>query len=124
MSSIRKTQFAIGFIIVIIGFLAYRFGVAINLAKNSLVAELVMKYAPKGISLVQMGLFLEFGGGIILLLGIVISLAALMTAGEVRYIPVKTVQEKADVEIRKCRFCSAEIGEGIVFCPACGKSQL
>lgn len=123
MSSIKKAQFALGFIIVVIGFLAYRFGVAINLGKNSIVADLVMDYAPKGISLTNMGLILEFGGGIILLLGIVIALAALVTTREVSYVPVKKTEEKVDIETKRCKYCSAEMAEGIVFCPACGKSQ-
>ncbi len=123
MSSVKKARFAIGFIIVIIGFLAYRFGVAINLGKNSIVADLVMDYAPKGISLTKMGLILEFGGGIILLLGIVMALAALATTREVSYVPVKTAEEKVDIETRRCKYCSAEMAEGIIFCAACGKSQ-
>ena len=116
-------QFVFGFIIVIIGFLAYRFGVAINLTNNSIVSELVKNNAPSWISLAQMGLILEFGGGIILLLGILIALAALITTKEVHRPPVKTSQEKVDIEIRKCKFCSAELDEGIVFCTVCGKSQ-
>lgn len=123
MSSIKKTQFAFGFIIVVIGFLAYRFGVAINLTNNSIVTELVKNYVPQWISLAQTGLILEFGGGIILLLGILIALAALITTKKVHHPPVKTSKEKVDVEIKRCKFCSAEIGEGIVFCTACGKSQ-
>jgi hypothetical protein len=123
MSSIKKTQFVFGFIIIVIGFLAYRFGVAINLTNNSIVSELVKNYAPSWISLAQMGLILEFGGGIILLLGILIALAALITTKEVHYPPVKTSQEKVDIEIRRCKFCSAELDEGIVFCTVCGKSQ-
>jgi len=123
VSSIKKAQFALGFIIVVIGFLAYRFGVAINLGKNSIVADLVMDYAPKGISLTKMGLILEFGGGIILLLGVVIALAALVTTSEVSYVPVKKTEEKVDIETRRCKYCPAEMAEGIVFCPACGKSQ-
>ena len=123
MASIKKMQFVFGFIIVIIGFLAYRFGVAINLTNNSIVSELVKNNAPSWISLAQMGLILEFGGGIILLLGILIVLAALITTKEVHRPPVKTSQEKVDIEIRKCKFCSTELDEGIVFCTVCGKSQ-
>ena len=123
--NLKKAQFIAGTIIMIIGFFAYRFGVAINITESSIVAEIVSNYAPKMFTLEQTGLLLEFGGGIILLLGIIMSVTSLIEQ-KISYVPtpVKEETEDEDVEEKKrCKFCSTEISEDEVFCPACGKSQ-
>lgn len=108
----------------IIGFFAYRFGVAINIANNSIVSEFVSMYAPKMFSFEQTALLLEFGGGIILLLGIILSVTAFIET-KVSYLPAPAAQEEieeAEEVVRRCKYCSAEI-EDEIFCPGCGKSQ-
>ena len=108
----------------IIGFFAYRFGVAINIAQNSTVSEFVSKYAPRIFSIEQTALLLEFGGGIVLLLGIILSVTAFIET-KVSYLPAPVVEEEieeAEEVVRRCKYCSAEI-EDKVFCPLCGKSQ-
>lgn len=110
----------------IVGFFAYRFGVAMNIAKSSTVAEIVSKYVPGLFSLEQTGLILEFAGGIILLLGIILSVTSLMEP-KISYVPAPVQEEAEEEEIKKevkrCKFCSAELGEDEIFCSACGKSQ-
>lgn len=115
-------KFLVGFVVLILGFVAYRLGVAINIAKNSLVGDFVMNYAPNGISIDLLGILLEFGGGILLLFGIVISVTALSKAKKVRYTAVKDTQAKPPIEVIRCKFCSTELGDSS-FCPECGKSQ-
>lgn len=116
-----RKQFIIGFIILVIGFIGYRFGVAINIAQNLLVANLVLNYAPTD-NLDLLGILLEFGGGIVMLLGVVISVAALSKEKLVIQKPEVQTQKEAKVEIIKCKFCSAEMGDN-TFCPNCGRSQ-
>lgn len=122
----KKGQFIAGIIIMIIGFFAYRFGVALNIAKSSEVAEIVSKYAPEMFTLDQTGLILEFAGGIILLLGIILSVTSLMEP-KISYVPApvqeEIEEEEVKDEVKRCKFCSAKLGEDEVFCSACGKSQ-
>lgn len=123
----KKGQFITGVIIMIIGFFAYRFGVAMNIAKSSTIAELVSRYAPEFFTLEQTGLILEFAGGIILLLGIILAVTSLIEP-KITHVaaPVEEEDEEEDeevqVEVKRCKFCSAELGDE-VFCSACGKSQ-
>ena len=112
----------------IVGFFAYRFGVAMNIAKSSTIAEIVSKYVPGIFTLELTGLILEFAGGIILLLGIILSVTS-MIEPKISYVPAPVQEETEEEEeeeikkeVKRCKFCSAEIGEEI-FCPACGKSQ-
>lgn len=122
----KKVQFITGVIVMIVGFFAYRFGVAMNIAKSSTVAEIVSKYVPGLFTLEQTGLILEFAGGIILLLGIILSVTSLIEP-KISYVPAPVQEETEEdeeiiKEVKRCKFCSAEIGEEI-FCSACGKSQ-
>jgi hypothetical protein len=116
-----RKQFIIGFIILVIGFIGYRFGVAINIAQNLLVANLVLNYAPTD-DLDLLGILLEFGGGIIMLLGVVISVAALSKEKLVVQKPGEQTQKKVEGEAIRCKFCSGEMGDN-TFCPNCGRSQ-
>ena len=116
----NKKQFIIGFTILVIGFIGYRFGVAINIAQNLLVANLVLNYAPTD-DLELLGILLEFGGGIIMLFGVVISVASLSKEKVVIQKPNKQTQ-KVETEVLRCKFCSAEMGDNM-FCPNCGRSQ-
>jgi hypothetical protein len=121
----KKVQFITGVIVMIVGFFAYRFGVAMNIAKNSTVAEVVSKYVPGLFTLEQTGLILEFSGGIILLLGIILSVTSLIEP-KISYVPApvqEEIEEEIKEEIKRCKFCSAELGEDEIFCSACGKSQ-
>lgn len=122
----KKVQFITGVIVMIVGFFAYRFGVAINIAKNSTVAEIVSKYVPGLFTLEQTGLILEFAGGIILLLGIILSVTSLIEP-KISYLPAPVQEETEEkeiiIEVKRCKFCSAELGEDEIFCSACGKSQ-
>jgi hypothetical protein len=122
----KKGQFIMGVIVMIVGFFAYRFGVAMNIAKSSTIAELVSRYAPELFTLEQTGLILEFAGGIILLLGIVLAVTSLIEP-KITHVaaPVEKEDKEEDevqVEVKRCKFCSAELGDE-VFCSACGKSQ-
>jgi hypothetical protein len=123
----KKVQFITGVIVMIVGFFAYRFGVAMNIAKSSTVAEIVSKYVPEMLTLEQTGLILEFAGGIILLLGIILAVTS-MIEPKITHVPApiqeedKIEDEEIKEEVIRCKFCSAELGEE-VFCSACGKSQ-
>ena len=124
--SLKKIQFITGVIVMIVGFFAYRFGVAMNIAKSSTVAEIVGKYVPGMFTLEQTGLILEFAGGIILLLGIILSVTSLIES-KISYVPAPVQEEAEEEEIKeeekRCKFCSAELGEDEIFCSACNKSQ-
>jgi len=82
-----------------------------------------------GQSVALFAVLLEFGGGIIAILGLIIAISGVAAPQrmETRYVqaPPQPSVNPTHVLIRQssCKFCGAEIDEDELFCPKCRKAQ-
>jgi len=125
-SFMGRLTFATGTLILIIGFIIYQFGLLITLHQATFTGQLVAIF-PGGSSLDLIGVALEFGGGILGLIGLVICISNAIstqrkeTLREIR--ELKATLSKMLTPKRRCKFCGAEIDEQATFCPVCNRSQ-
>jgi len=121
-----RLTFATGTLILIIGFIIYQFGLLITLHQATFTGQLVAIF-PGGSSLDLIGVALEFGGGILGLIGLVICISNAIstqrkeTLREIR--ELKATLSKMLTPKRRCKFCGAEIDEETTFCSVCNRSQ-
>jgi len=91
---------------------------------NSVLAALFL-----GQSTDLFAVFLQFGGGIAAILGLIIAISGVATPQrtEARYVqaPPKTLAKPTQPSMQQlnCKFCGAEIEEDEVFCPKCRRAQ-
>jgi len=82
-----------------------------------------------GQSVALSAVLLQFGGGIIAILGLIIAISGVAAPQriETRYVqaPSQLSANPTQLSIRQfsCKFCGAEIGQDELFCPKCRKAQ-
>jgi len=73
--------------------------------------------------------FLQFGGGIVAILGLIIAISGVAAPKkiEARYVqaPPQPSAKPTQPSVQRfnCKFCGAEIEEDEVFCPKCKRAQ-
>lgn len=119
-----NTRLVTGFILIVLGFLAYQVGFSFILKETELMIKYITMVVPEHYPMNMIGLALQFGGGIIAIVGFLLCISALSTPVVTRIQEVKTVTEAPPVPSGpKCRFCGGAIGVDSAFCTVCGKSQ-
>jgi hypothetical protein len=84
----------------------------------------ITRVVPESYPMDTVGLVLQFGGGIVAIIGFLLCISSLSTRVVTRIQEVKTVAEAPPaVSLPKCRFCGGAIGVDSAFCTVCGKSQ-
>lgn len=68
------------------------------------------------------GLGLEFGGGLILIIGFIMFISNALSESRLIGRPV-TRKASGITGLKRCKFCGAVISEAALFCPVCQKSQ-
>lgn len=114
---------AVGSLVFILGFIGYQVGSHLIPQESRTVTDFLLSLLPGGIPTETLGLALQFGGGIVAIVGLVMCLASLSRSA-VRLQPVGVSRTAPEtVEGSRCRFCGGALEEDAVFCPVCGKSQ-
>jgi hypothetical protein len=120
----RRRVFLLGSVMLVVGFVLYQFGLSSELHQTTLLrtwlAELSKPLIQRGISLEVMTILFEFGGGLLVIFGLIVCFAGAARSNHVTHLV--RAAEPARIT-SKCRFCGAEIEEGSTFCPSCKKSQ-
>jgi len=126
LSFMGRLTFATGTLILIIGFIIYQSGLLILLQRATFISQLAAIF-PESSSLDLIGIALEFGGGILGLIGLIICISNAIstqckeTLREIR--ELKATLPKMLTPKRRCKFCGAEIDEQATFCSVCNRSQ-
>jgi len=119
-----NTRLIVGFILIVLGFLAYQVGFSFILKETELMIKYITMVVPEHYPMDTIGLALQFGGGIVAIVGFLLCVSSLSSPVVTRIQEVKTVTEAPPtVSGPKCRFCSGAIGADSAFCTVCGKSQ-
>ena len=110
----------------------YQFGISmIELPRNYLseLANSVLAALFPGQSVGLFAVLLQFGGGIIAILGLIIAISGVAAPQRIETLYVQAPpQPSAKVtqpvmQLFNCKFCGAEIEKEEVFCPKCRKAQ-
>ncbi|WP_455278350.1 hypothetical protein [[Eubacterium] cellulosolvens] len=119
-----NTRLIAGFILIVLGFLSYQVGFSFILRQTELMIKYITMVVPESYPMDTIGLALQFGGGIVAIIGFLLCVSSLSTRVVTRIQEVKTVTEAPPVVSGpKCRFCGGAIGADSAFCTVCGKSQ-
>jgi len=115
-----------------VGFIVYQFGISIIALPRSYLSEVennVLTALFPGQPVDLLAVFLQFGGGIIAILGLIMAISGVAAPQrtETRYVqaPPQPSARPTQLLIRQfnCKFCGAEIEENELFCPKCRKAQ-
>jgi len=114
------------------GFIIYQFGISMIELPRSYLSEVANStFAPlfPGQSADLFAVFLQFGGGTVAILGLIIAISGVAAP---RQIEARYVQVPAQISAKQtqslmqrftCKFCGAEIEKDEVFCLKCRKAQ-
>jgi len=120
----RRTVFILGSIMLVVGFILYQFGLSSELHQTTLLrtwlADLSKPLISRGISLDAITILFEFGGGLLVIFGLIVCFAGAARPNHITH-PARPAEPTRATS--KCRFCGAEVQEGSTFCPSCNKSQ-
>jgi hypothetical protein len=114
------------------GFIIYQFGISMIQLPRSYLSEIANgTFAAlfPGQPVDLFAVFLQFGGGIIAILGLIIAIGGVVSPQrtETLYVqaPPQPSARPTQLLIRQfnCKFCGAEIQENELFCPKCRKAQ-
>jgi hypothetical protein len=119
-----------------VGFIIYQFGISVIALPGGYLSEVessIFAALFPGQSVDLLAVFLQFGGGIIAILGLIMAISGVAAPQriETRYVqaPVEASSNRTQLfpllPSRKfnCKFCGAEIEENELFCPKCRKAQ-
>jgi hypothetical protein len=129
-SVMSKLSLWIGYGLMVIGFAIYQFGFSVTFNQSAWLGEIARSILPGDIPFSLTATLLEFLGGLIGILGLLISISAAISSQRVEIqrvlgkIESGTIRsEILTVARHPCKFCGATIPESELFCPVCGKSQ-
>ncbi|MBS7650459.1 MAG: hypothetical protein QXI59_00875 [Candidatus Bathyarchaeia archaeon] len=115
-------RLAFGGFLLILGFVGYQVGFQICMRGEGVLTKFLTPFSSPTLPLEVLGLVLQFGGGIIAIIGFLLCITAL-SKPIVRVERVE-VAEETSVSKLQCKFCSSRLEEDSVFCPVCGRSQV
>jgi len=123
-----RTRLLVGALLFLLGFIGYQTGFSLLFKESRMVSDLLKDvlafFASIGIPIETFALMLQFGGGIVAIIGFIACLSSL--SGPV--VRIQTVEASpvtpAIVEKPRCKFCSSFLEEDSAFCPSCGRSQM
>jgi len=122
------------------GFMAFSFGLLIAL-HQTIIVEDVMSVIPDSGVVELIGVLLQLFGAVLVVTGLLMSISSIVeiklenerrsliefTASVERTLSALSSQmakkTQASETAQKCKYCGAELVEGNIFCPSCGKSQ-
>jgi hypothetical protein len=123
-----RARLALGGLLLIIGFLIYQTGISITIYQGTVIAEyanMLTNYltVPQHI----FSSLATFIGGIIAIIGFLLSISTLATPPMPQVIEaIPELEKKTTVEkepsVPKCKFCGENIAETTVFCPNCNRA--
>jgi len=115
-----------------VGFILYQFGISLIELPGSYLSEVassVLAALFLGQSTDLLAVFLQFGGGIIAILGLIIAISGVAAPQQrgARYVQASPQPSAKPtqpfVQQLNCRFCGAEIEKDEIFCPKCRRAQ-
>ncbi len=110
-----------------VGFILYQLGMSSELHQTTFVARwlarLVEPATSRGLSLDIVAVILQFTGGLIAIFGLIICFAGVARSTETQIVTRAIEPARSESEaVATCKFCGANIQEGLSFCPKCNKS--
>jgi len=115
-----------------LGFIVYQFGISTILLPGSYLSEAANSVSTAlfpGQSTALFAVLLQFGGGIIAILGLIIAISGVAAPQqrETRYVQaaLHPSANPTQLLIRQfsCKFCGSQIEENELFCPKCRRAQ-
>ena len=122
-----RSTLTIGTFILISGFVIHQLGFSIVL-RQTVILSLLTTIFPGSSPLDLIGTVLEFGGGILGIIGFIICISSVIstqhkeTLREITKLRAFPYQQPT-TPTRRCKFCGANISADTIFCPRCEKSQ-
>jgi hypothetical protein len=128
MVTILRLRLAVGSLLLILGFVGYQVGVHLLPGGNQTLRGYLAPFMPKmSVPTDTLGLALQFVGGIVAIVGLVMCLSALaqpvVITQELESVPPPPASAPVAAPKIRCPFCGERMDEGTIFCPACGRSQ-
>ncbi len=136
----HRPSLRVGSALLIVGFMAFSFGLLIAL-HQTIIVEDIMNVIPD-IDIVEViGVLMQLLGAVLIVTGLLMSISSIveiklenerrslieLTASIERTLDALASQmakkTQASETVQKCKYCEAELMEGNIFCPSCGKSQ-
>jgi len=136
----HRPSLRVGSTLLIVGFMAFSFGLLIALHQTVIVEDL-MSVIPD-IDIVEViGVLMQLLGAVLIVTGLLMSISSIVeikleherrnlaefTASLERTVDSLASEiakkKQASQTAQKCKYCGAELVEGNMFCPSCGKSQ-
>ena len=136
----RRPSLRVGSTLLIMGFMAFSFGLLIAL-HQTIIVEDVMSVIPDSGVVELIGVLLQLFGAVLVVTGLLMSISSIVeiklenerrsliefTASVERTLSAlssqMTKKTQASETAQKCKYCGAELVEGNIFCPSCGRSQ-
>lgn len=112
----------LGGLMLILGFILYQIGFSIMQQQSLLMADIGKFLLPWFDKKELIGLILEFGGGLVAILGLIITVAGGISSA-VGGVALSQSIDTSGRPAMTCKFCGAEMPAGEVFCSSCHKSQ-
>ncbi|MBS7626531.1 hypothetical protein KEJ51_05785 [Candidatus Bathyarchaeota archaeon] len=115
-------RLAFGGFLLILGFVGYQVGFQICMSGEGVLTKFLTLFLSPALPLEVLGLVLQFGGGVLAIIGFLLCITALSKP----IVRVERVEAAGETSISKlqCKFCGGRLEEDSVFCPLCGKSQV
>ncbi|MGQ9542512.1 MAG: hypothetical protein ACUVTM_00275 [Candidatus Bathyarchaeia archaeon] len=115
-------RFAVGGFLLMLGFASYQVGSHIGVKGEGVLGEVLGRIMPQSISVEIFSLTLQFGGGLLAIIGFLLCISSL-SKPTIRVEEVKTVGEET-FQTLHCKFCGGQLEGDSAFCPICGRSQV
>jgi len=139
-----RPSLRVGSALIIAGFIAFSFGLLVALHQTVIINDIVSVIPDVGVVEV-VGVLLQVFGAVLVVAGILISISSIveikledercsliefaaslertLNALMSQMVKGTRASETASETAQRCKYCGAELVEGDVFCPSCGRSQ-
>ena len=120
-----RMRFVVGALGIIVGFSVYQCGLFMMLNLSGSLTSLIMSYVPWTTSAETLGAALQFVGGVIAIVGLLVCISWIGTQSRAVALPSRRSEPVGQITepARKCKFCGAAIEPDAAFCPSCQRAQ-
>ena len=135
-----RSSVRVGLALLIVGFMAFSFGLLVVLHQTVIINDIVSVIPDVGVVEV-VGVLLQVFGAVLAVTGLLMSISSIVemklederrsliefTASVERTLNALISQMAKGTQVsevaQRCKYCGAELVEGDIFCPSCGRSQ-